>query len=397
MEMCVDWEAEKGDCRITADHSDDSIGASDYIDQKPSLLLEVEEVSLPPSSLSGSLDASSDTLDLPLVLHCTEEDSSLTTTPKTSTYCRQQGSAIGGIYVPTSNTYNLLSDGKDLARWSSRHSADLQGGLKEEAENFIILVDSLDGENLPALLGKFMPYQCEKCGKSFQDLRGLEEHKKKYVSGCSYWCPICGKEFFRSANLRMHKLTHSADRPHKCPECDKGFIRTADVWRHLRSMHKIDRSSVVLGDASIKNPWSVLHRNQNQSYNSGQLNSAARDPGEGGFKRHQCPTCCKVFSNANLLSKHKVIHRKEKPYKCNKCSMAFVQLSRLRRHHQTHTGERPFYCEECGTAFTRLASLQRHRRTHTGEKPYSCACCGQSFAELGSLRRHEGVHKIVQP
>ncbi|XP_060089362.1 zinc finger protein 625-like [Heteronotia binoei] len=395
MEMYMDWAAEKDDCSITVDRFDDSISASDCIAYKPSLLGEIEDVNVPLSSLSSSLAVSSDVSDLSLVLHCAKSENSATAPPKGSIYFRKWDLATDGVYVPSSAAYNYLGDGKDLELWSSRCSADLQDGLKEK-ESFIILVDSLDEENLPPLLGKVLPYQCERCAKSFQDLRQLEEHKKKYVAGCSYWCPICGKEFFRAANLRMHKLTHSTDRPHKCPECSKGFIRTADVWRHLQSMHKIDRSSVVLGDANIKNPWSVLHQNQDQSCNSGQVRSASENPGEGGSKQYQCPVCGKAFSKANSLYKHKVIHKKEKPYQCNTCGKAFVQQVRLRRHHQTHTAERPFHCKDCGSVFKHPASLQRHRRNHTGEKPYSCAYCGQSFAELGTLRRHEGIHRVVQ-
>ncbi|KAL8177438.1 UNVERIFIED_CONTAM: hypothetical protein K2H54_005344 [Gekko kuhli] len=395
METCLDRKAEE--CSSTIDNIDDAIGASDCTDYKPSLLAEMEDASMPPPSLSSSLAASSDTSDLSLVLHSAEDESSAAASPKASTYFRKWDLATDGVYVPTSADYKYLGKRKDLELWLSGCSADLQGNLEGGGEDFIILVDSLDGENLPPLLGKVLSYRCERCAKSFHDPRQLEEHKKKYVAGCSYWCPVCGKEFFRAANLRMHKLTHSADRPHKCPECGKGFIRTADVWKHLQGTHKIDRSSVGLGEAGIKNPWSVLRQNQDRSWNSRQVGSDSGNPGEGASKQYPCPVCSKVFGKANSLSKHKVIHKKEKPHQCSQCGMAFVQLVRLRRHHQTHTGERPFTCNECGSAFARLASLRRHRRRiHTGEKPHSCAYCGQSFAELGTLRRHEGIHKVVQ-
>ncbi|XP_048354009.1 zinc finger protein 648 [Sphaerodactylus townsendi] len=391
MEMYGVRVAEKDACSTTITNS-----AADCINDKPILLLEIEEVNPPPSNLSGILPASSDEPDLPLVLPCSEDENSVSTSAKMSTYCRKWRLARNGVYVP-STTCNYLCECKDLELWSSGHSSHLQGGLKEEEENFIILVDSLDDENLPPRLSQVLPYHCERCGKSFQDLCRLEEHKKKYAAGCSYWCPVCGKEFFRSANLRMHRLTHSTDRPHKCPECDKGFIRTADVWRHLHSFHKISRSGVVLGDANVKNPWSVLYQSQVQSRNPGQVGGATRNPREGSSKHYQCPVCCKVFSKASLLSRHKLSHKKEKPNQCHQCGMTFVQLARLKKHQQTHTGERPFLCKECGSAFARLASLRRHQRTHTGEKPYSCAYCGQSFAESGTLRRHEGIHKVVQP
>ncbi|XP_061486565.1 zinc finger protein 676-like [Rhineura floridana] len=391
MEMQVDPEPAHDVYNFRGDDLGDSSCISDWIGNKASLLLEVEEDYLPHS---GS-DALPDWADLPLEPHSEQGESSSTATLKASTYRRQWDSATPGVYIPAGTSYSLHYEGKNLELQASEHSKSLQGVSREE-ENFIILVDSSDDENLLPQLGKDLPYWCKKCGKSLQDLSRIQEHKQLHAVGNSYRCPLCGKEFFRAANLRMHKLTHSTERPHKCPVCKKGFIRTADVWRHLRSLHKVERSSVALGSANIKNHWSIVQKNVDATWHPEKPNSAVRKPEEASSKCYLCPICSKGFSNPNLLSKHKVIHRQEKPYKCKECGMAFVQLTRLKRHHQTHTGERPFYCEDCGSTFTRLSSLQRHRRVHTGEKPYSCPNCSLSFAELGTLRRHERIHRVVQ-
>uniref|UniRef100_A0A8B9SZ36 C2H2-type domain-containing protein n=1 Tax=Anas platyrhynchos TaxID=8839 RepID=A0A8B9SZ36_ANAPL len=172
----------------------------------------------------------------------------------------------------------------------------------------------------------------------------------------------------------------------QCEDKDAGRCSSE---RHLRNVHKIERSMVILGNGMARNPWSIVHRNQQTVEYTDQPCAENHKAEEEDCKPYACPTCGKGFDKPNLLSKHKVIHRQEKPYKCQECGMAFVQLLRLKRHQQTHSGERPFYCEECGGTFTRLASLQRHQRIHTGEKPYSCDYCGHSFTESGTLRRHE--------
>ncbi|XP_072854240.2 uncharacterized protein LOC110077044 [Pogona vitticeps] len=361
-----------------------------------SLLLEVEEDYLPASSPDGNPRAVSDQDGVFLEPHVEKRESSLVATSKESAYYRRWESTTPGVYVPSATCYSTGSEGKVLDLYSLGNSKDSHG-LKlenEVEENFIILVDISDDENLPPQLEKTLSDVSKKCGGSFQDLRGLQELKQFHMAGSPYWCSICGKEFFRAANLRMHKLTHSTERPHKCPVCNKGFIRTADVWRHLSSFHRIERSSVVLGSANIKNCWSVVQEEPDNTLNTGQLFCAVRKPEESS-KSYLCPICNKSFSKSNLLSKHKVIHRQDKPYKCKECGMAFVQLARLKRHHQTHTGERPFHCEDCGNTFTRLGSLKRHHRIHTGEKPYSCSYCNLSFSELGTLRRHEQIHIVV--
>ncbi|KAF7241296.1 Zinc finger protein 92 [Varanus komodoensis] len=360
---------------------------------KASLLPEAEADGLLPSCS----ESSSGGLGLPPEPQCAQEGSSPMASSKVSAYYQRWNSSIPGVYIPVGPSRNLQRDGERLKLQALVHLEESEGLREEDEENFIILVDTVDDENLPPALGKALPNQCKKHGQTLQEVGRLQEHKHLHVSRSSYKCPLCDKEFFRAANLRMHKLTHSTDRPHKCPVCNKGFIRTADVWRHLHSFHKIERSSVVLGSANIKNQWSVQQQNQEENWKPELLGSASQNPGEPSLKCYLCAICNKAFRKANLLSKHKVIHRQEKPYVCQECGMAFVQMARLKRHNWTHSGERPFACKDCGGTFTRLGSLQRHQRIHTGERPYSCASCGLSFVESGTLKRHERIHTVVQP
>ncbi|XP_005290810.2 zinc finger protein 253-like [Trachemys scripta elegans] len=385
MDVEVDWESDNDTCDTGEEHSDDSSHISERMGRKASLQLEVEEDYSPPSSPACSLAGPSVRQELPVELQCEEEETY-------DNYYQKRDSTTAAVFVTSSTNFDLQCEDEDLELYSSEHSEEPQGGLSEDDEN-IILIDAFGEEDLEPISGEALPYRCKKCGASFQDLGELQEHKQIHLTEHSYRCPICGKEFFRAANLRMHKLIHSSDRPHKCPECDKGFIRTADVWRHLRNVHKIERSK-ILGNGMVRNPWSSVHQNQNGGGDTYQQCSDDQKPGGEQSKPYICPTCGKGFHKPNLLSKHKVIHRQDKPYQCQECGKSFIQLLRLKRHQQTHSGERPFYCEECGGTFTRLASLQRHQRIHTGEKPYSCAYCAQDFTESGSLRRHERTHQV---
>ncbi|XP_042317528.1 zinc finger protein 226-like [Sceloporus undulatus] len=395
MEMQVDWESAGDACNSRGDYSGESSCISDWIGEKASQLLKVEEDDVPVFCPASNPNAFSDKVVLSPDSYSTREEISSRASLKISAYCQRWDATTPGVYVPSGSRYNFHYEGKSLEFQTFEHCKHSPRGEEEEEENFIILVDTFDDENLPPQIGKPLLHHCKKCEKSFQDLSSLEEHKQLHEVRNSYQCSLCGKEFLRAANLRIHKLSHSAERSHKCPICNKGFIRPADVWRHLRSFHKVERSS-VLRNAIIGNHWSGTQQNQDDSRKSGQLGSVVRKRGKDGSKFYFCPICNKGFSNSSLLSKHKVIHREEKPFKCKECGMAFVQLVRLKRHHQTHTGERPFSCKDCGNTFTRLGSLKRHQRIHTGEKPYSCSYCGLSFTDLGILRRHEQTHVVIQ-
>lgn len=383
--MKVDWGSESNSCDTGENQSNYSRKTTEEVGHKPNLQEEVDmnfsETSNPCCNCAGLPGKQ----ELPAELQSEDKESY-------ETCYQKRGESTAGIFVPSSTNLDLQCEDKDTGRCSSERSKKPRRRARGDNENAIL--GAVFEEDVEPISGEALPYRCKKCGASFQGMSELQEHKQTHLVENSYRCPVCAKEFFRAANLRMHKLIHSSDRPHKCPECDKGFIRTADVWRHLRNVHKIERSMVILGNGMARNPWSIVHRNQQTVEYTDQPCAENHKAEEEDCKPYACPTCGKGFDKPNLLSKHKVIHRQEKPYKCQECGMAFVQLLRLKRHQQTHSGERPFYCEECGGTFTRLASLQRHQRIHTGEKPYSCDYCGHSFTESGTLRRHERTHKL---
>ncbi|KAM9619545.1 uncharacterized protein ACIBXB_019567 isoform 1-T1 [Morphnus guianensis] len=374
MDVNMDWDSENNICDTGEKHSNYSRNTTKQVGHTSSLQKEVDmnysQTCSPCCNSAGP--SAGGKQELPAELQCKDKETY-------ETYYQKQGESTAGVFVPSSTSFDLQCEDKDLEHCSSERSKKPWRGLHDDNEN-TVLADVFD-EDLEPVSEEALPYRCKKCGSSFHGMSELQEHKRTHLVENSYRCPICAKEFFRAANLRMHKLIHSSDRPHKCPECDKGFIRTADVWRHLRNVHKIERSMVILGNGMARNPWSIVHRNQHTVEYTDQPCAENQKSEEDDYKPYACPTCGKGFDKPNLLSKHKVIHRQDKPYKCQECGMAFVQLLRLKRHQQTHSGERPFYCEECGGTFTRLASLQRHHRIHTGEKPYSCNYCGHSFTE----------------
>ncbi|KAI1236492.1 hypothetical protein IHE44_0014741, partial [Lamprotornis superbus] len=181
------------------------------------------------------------------------------------TYCQKQGESPAGEFAPSSTSFPLQSEDEDLDHCSSERPRKPQMKTKLREDHGSTALGDVFGEDLEPVPEEALPYGCKKCGSSFRGVSELQEHRRAHLLENSYRCPICAKAFSRAANLRMHKLIHSSERPHKCPECDKGFIRTADVWRHLRNVHKIERSMVILANGMARNPWSVVHRSQHNA------------------------------------------------------------------------------------------------------------------------------------
>ncbi|XP_075792915.1 uncharacterized protein LOC142818144 [Pelodiscus sinensis] len=383
MEVEVDWESENDTCDTGEEHSHDSSHSSELVDHKSSFQLEADIKNFQPFSPGCSPAKPSGRQELTVELQCEDEETC-------KIYYQKRGETIAGVFITSSTNFDLQCEDENLEFCSFEEP---QEELSEDDEN-IVLIDTFGEEDLKPISGEAWPYRCKKCCATFQDLGELQMHKQIHLTEYSYQCPICGKEFFHAANLRMHKLIHSSDRPHKCPECDKGFIHTADVWRHLRNVHKIERSLVALGNGTRRNQGSTVHQDKHGHGDIDDLCSENQKSGEEDSKPYICPTCGKGFRKPNLLSRHKVIHRQDKPHKCQECGKSFVERLKLKRHQQIHSGERPFYCEECGRSFTQLVTLQCHLRIHTGEKPYSCAYCGRCFTVSATLRKHERTHKV---
>ncbi|ELK30068.1 Zinc finger protein 764 [Myotis davidii] len=99
------------------------------------------------------------------------------------------------------------------------------------------------------------------------------------------------------------------------------------------------------------------------------------------------------FGQASSLSKHRAIHRGERPHRCPDCGRAFTQRSALTTHLRVHTGEKPYRCADCGHCFSQSSALYQHQRVHSGETPFPCPDRGRAFAHASDLQGHVRTHR----
>lgn len=200
-------------------------------------------------------------------------------------------------------------------------------------------------------------YNCETCGRGFNDLNIFKEHNNEHLGIKPIICVVCKKEFAYSKNMRAHQRkyhsVHIMGVPYKakCPKCPKAFTKPATLEKHMSNYHSND------GTGKPKKP-------------------------------HLCDICGKAFRASDKLRTHYRIHTGEKPYECKNCEKKFAKKDYLLAHERTHTGEKPFHCEHCGKSFSQMGALKNHIKNHTGDKPFECSFCRKTYTCKSFLTQH---------
>lgn len=197
-------------------------------------------------------------------------------------------------------------------------------------------------------------YNCQYCGKGFDDKTCFAEHEAMHKNGKKFSCIVCGKEYPFSKYLLQHQIRYHRVNidgvllPNECHICNKIFTKETTLSEHIK------RHSQV----------------------------ASRE------LKHLCDICGKGFARSDKLNVHYRVHTGYKPYSCRFCDKSFTKKEYLTMHERIHSGEKPFTCQYCGKCFNQTAPLRIHIRGHTGEKPYVCHVCNTGFSSSAGLKSH---------
>lgn len=120
-------------------------------------------------------------------------------------------------------------------------------------------------------------------------------------------------------------------------------------------------------------------------------------------KKHQCPTCLKLFEKPSKLNRHIQTHDvNKKPFACefSGCFQRFMTDASLKRHAILHSGmtikiseDKNFDCVVCFKVFQVQEALASHMRTHKDDQiEFPCNLCDKVFKKLNDLTRHSRKH-----
>lgn len=207
---------------------------------------------------------------------------------------------------------------------------------------------------------------CEFCPKVFKYKQGAQKHwdlEHNPINAFPCPKPECSSRCKTLKNLHAHLRTHEPPRPAEglenlqCHKCLKVFPSQKQLSLHFYT-HREKFFCCDICGSKFNNREQIK-------------NHVMRHVGLFHKKVfHQRIICdqCSMMVYSHKMKRHKLIHHSdEKPFRCDfsGCDAAFSDTRILSDHKNIHLRLKPYKCEYCTEAFRSGANLRLHRIRHT--------------------------------
>ena len=263
-----------------------------------------------------------------------------------------------------------------------------------------IVKKEIDQEMVPKVEpASYFPYQCELCGKSFEDIGPFQTHISQHVM-----VPAENQFDERKIHPTLIKREPSSYTPnYTCDHCEKHFTNEVELENHKRTLHATSKFLVKKPNIQVKK----------ERVNLAISTQEIRTTTEKGRKMSDCKLCINCKSDKILpcllkkcveesndsnafeqtMEKLKASHA---TYKCDLCGKSFFSWRGLQSHRLTdheiasEINKRKTVCDICFKVLSSAHAVKIHMETvHNKSRKWKCDKCEKDFTQKGQLRDHK--------
>ncbi|CAL8128367.1 unnamed protein product [Orchesella dallaii] len=215
---------------------------------------------------------------------------------------------------------------------------------------------------------------CQFCGKSYSGHWVLKEHIDVVHKGMdlSVVCDVCGRVLSSPTQLKKHMKVHGERKIYACHLCDVTVLSNKYLKKHLVNMHAKAVGEEFTPGEGLK--FGCMFSSCGEKFGTDvELHQhVERNHAPVVDSKFMCTLCGKVFSNQARLTRHNLVHSKEKRLECHVCKKRFAYSSSLKDHlkvvHDLGEGQQYFRCEQpnCEAKFKLIKYLNKHVRDAHG-------------------------------
>ena len=279
--------------------------------------------------------------------------------------------------------------------------------------------------------GTALPFQCDLCSYSHQQLNQIYQHRKLHKDDSSFKTSVpakllinashfaggdsvesmanesssssgtddatptgidltCSRCTYTSSSLKtyqVHKDSHGADKKYRCDYCDW----SVDAVSLLRSHRSRVHSSEPGFDPNRSSRELATNEGEGEEDDS---TLALKTDGE----QHNCHFCPHVSDDIEASHLHEACHKVKSRHNCGTCSFSVDELSLLQRHQKLHehiaSSHKHVECPRCPFRTHSHTLLAMHARMHGAVNKYLCEFCDYSVSRFNLMGQHMRVHGV---